>query len=115
MENIREITTSVYTQPVESEYKVYILDEVHMLSKAAFNAFLKTLEEPPKHAVFILVTTEEEKVPETVASRCVALQFRQPSIDRPARHCCLNCEERGVHPDKPVSRAHRAHGGRIIP
>ena len=80
VEHIRDITTSVYTQPVESEYKVYILDEVHMLSKAAFNAFLKTLEEPPRHAVFVLVTTEAEKVPETVISRCVSLQFRQPSL-----------------------------------
>lgn len=80
VENIREIAASVHTQPVESEYKVYILDEVHMLSKAAFNAFLKTLEEPPAHIIFILVTTEEEKVPETIISRCVPLQFRQPSV-----------------------------------
>ena len=80
VEHIRELTASVYTQPVESSYKVYILDEVHMLSKAAFNAFLKTLEEPPAYTVFILVTTEEDKVPETVVSRCVSLQFRQPSL-----------------------------------
>ena len=80
VENIRDITLSVYTQPVESKYKVYILDEVHMLSKAAFNAFLKTLEEPPSYAVFILVTTELEKVPETIISRCLALQFQQPSV-----------------------------------
>ena len=80
VEHIRELTASVYTQPVESSYKVYILDEVHMLSKAAFNAFLKTLEEPPAYAIFILVTTEEDKVPETIVSRCVSLQFRQPSL-----------------------------------
>ena len=80
VEHIRELTASVYTQPVGSAHKVYILDEVHMLSKAAFNAFLKTLEEPPTYAVFILVTTEEDKVPETVVSRCVSLQFRQPSL-----------------------------------
>ncbi len=80
VEHIRDITASVYTQPVESEYKVYILDEVHMLSKSAFNAFLKTLEEPPAHVIFILVTTEAEKVPETVVSRCVSLQFQQPSL-----------------------------------
>ena len=66
VEHIREIGNSVYTQPVESKHKVYILDEVHMLSKSAFNAFLKTLEEPPQHAIFILVTTELEKVPETI-------------------------------------------------
>ena len=80
VDNIREITESVYTQPVESEYKVYILDEVHMLSKQAFNAFLKTLEEPPAYAVFILVTTESDKVPDTVVSRCVPLEFRQPTV-----------------------------------
>ena len=80
VEHIRELTASVYTQPVSSDRKVYILDEVHMLSKAAFNAFLKTLEEPPPHAVFILVTTEADKVPETVVSRCIALRFRQPSL-----------------------------------
>ena len=80
VEHVREITESVYTQPVESEHKVYILDEVHMLSKAAFNAFLKTLEEPPAYAIFILVTTEAEKVPDTIVSRCITLQFRQPSL-----------------------------------
>lgn len=80
VEHIRDITESVYTQPVESEYKVYILDEVHMLSKAAFNAFLKTLEEPPAYAIFILVTTEADKVPDTIVSRCISLQFRQPSL-----------------------------------
>ncbi len=80
VEHIRDIATLVYTQPVESAYKTYILDEVHMLSKAAFNAFLKTLEEPPAHAIFILVTTEAEKVPETIVSRCVPLQFQQPSL-----------------------------------
>ena len=80
VEHIRELTESVYTQPVESAYKVYILDEVHMLSKAAFNAFLKTLEEPPAYAIFMLVTTEADKVPDTIVSRCVSLQFRQPSL-----------------------------------
>ncbi|MDE0243549.1 MAG: DNA polymerase III subunit gamma/tau [Candidatus Kaiserbacteria bacterium] len=80
VEHIRELTASVYTQPVESSYKVYILDEVHMLSKAAFNAFLKTLEEPPAYAIFILVTTESDKVPDTIVSRCIPLSFRQPSL-----------------------------------
>ena len=80
VEHIRDLSAGVYTQPVLSPYKVYILDEVHMLSKAAFNAFLKTLEEPPAHSIFILVTTEQEKIPETVVSRCVSLNFRQPSL-----------------------------------
>lgn len=80
VEHMRELVNSVYTQPVESEYKVYILDEVHMLSKSAFNAFLKTLEEPPAYAVFVLVTTESDKIPETIVSRCVSLDFHQPSV-----------------------------------
>lgn len=76
---MRALIEGVYTLPFESTYKVYILDEVHMLSKSAWNAFLKTLEEPPAHAVFILATTELEKVPETVQSRCQVFEFKKPS------------------------------------
>jgi len=79
VEEMRELTDGVYTLPFESPYKVYILDEVHMLSKSAWNAFLKTLEEPPSHAVFILATTELEKVPETVQSRCQVFEFKKPT------------------------------------
>jgi DNA polymerase-3 subunit gamma/tau len=79
VEDIRALTDGVYTLPFESPYKVYLLDEVHMLSKGAWNAFLKTLEEPPAHAVFILATTEIEKVPETVQSRCQVFEFKKPS------------------------------------
>lgn len=79
VEEMRELTEGVYTLPFESPYKVYILDEVHMLSKSAWNAFLKTLEEPPAHAVFILATTELEKVPETVQSRCQVFEFKKPT------------------------------------
>ena len=79
VEDIRALTEGVYTLPFESPYKVYILDEVHMLSKAAWNAFLKTLEEPPKHAIFILATTELERVPETVQSRCQVFEFKKPT------------------------------------
>lgn len=79
VEDIRELTENIYTLPFESPYKVYILDEVHMLSKSAWNAFLKTLEEPPKYAVFILATTELEKVPETVQSRCQVFEFKKPT------------------------------------
>ncbi len=66
VEGIRALTENVYTLPFESRYKVYILDEAHMLSKGAWNAFLKTLEEPPAHVIFILATTELDKVPDTV-------------------------------------------------
>ncbi len=79
VEDIRALTEGVYTLPFESPYKVYLLDEVHMLSKSAWNAFLKTLEEPPAHAVFILATTELEKVPETVQSRCQVFEFKKPT------------------------------------
>lgn len=79
VEDIRALTEGVYTLPFHSPYKVYILDEVHMLSKSAWNAFLKTLEEPPAYAVFILATTELEKVPETVQSRCQVFEFKKPT------------------------------------
>ncbi|MES2225192.1 MAG: DNA polymerase III subunit gamma/tau [Patescibacteria group bacterium] len=79
VDDIRALTENVYTLPFESPYKVYILDEAHMLSKSAWNAFLKTLEEPPAHAIFILATTELEKVPETVQSRCQVFTFKKPS------------------------------------
>lgn len=79
VDHIRELSENVYALPFASPYKVYILDEVHMLSKGAWNAFLKTLEEPPSHAVFILATTELEKVPETVQSRCQVFQFKKPT------------------------------------
>lgn len=79
VDDIRELTENVYTLPFESKYKVYILDEAHMLSKGAWNAFLKTLEEPPAHALFILATTELERVPDTVQSRCQVFTFKKPS------------------------------------
>jgi DNA polymerase-3 subunit gamma/tau len=80
IDDIRDIRESVNTLPFESKYKVYIIDEVHMLTKDAWNAFLKTLEEPPAHVVFILATTELEKVPETVVSRCQTFTFKSPNL-----------------------------------
>jgi DNA polymerase-3 subunit gamma/tau len=79
IDDIREIRDGVSTLPFESKFKVYIIDEVHMLTKEAFNALLKTLEEPPAHAVFILATTETDKLPETVISRCQVFTFKKPS------------------------------------
>lgn len=79
VEDIRDLNESVSVLPFRSAKKVYILDEVHMLSKSAFNALLKTLEEPPSHVVFVLATTEPEKVPETVLSRCEWYQFKKPT------------------------------------
>ncbi|MFZ2621321.1 MAG: DNA polymerase III subunit gamma/tau [Minisyncoccia bacterium] len=79
IDDIRTLNESVFTLPFESKYKVYILDEVHMLSKSAANALLKTLEEPPSHVIFILATTETHKIPETVLSRCETYTFKKPS------------------------------------
>jgi DNA polymerase-3 subunit gamma/tau len=79
VDEIRALTEAVSTLPFESKYKVYILDEAHMLSKGAWNALLKTLEEPPKHVIFILATTEFEKIPETVISRCQNFSFKRPT------------------------------------
>ncbi|HEY0964239.1 MAG TPA: DNA polymerase III subunit gamma/tau [Candidatus Paceibacterota bacterium] len=79
IDDIRELKEAVHTLPYESPYKVYIIDEVHMLTKEAFNALLKTLEEPPSHVVFILATTEEEKLLDTILSRCQVFRFNSPS------------------------------------
>lgn len=79
IDDIRELKEAVHTLPYESPMKVYIIDEVHMLTKEAFNALLKTLEEPPSHVVFILATTEEEKLLDTIISRCQVFRFRSPS------------------------------------
>jgi DNA polymerase III subunit gamma/tau len=79
IDDVRELKEAVYTMPYESPYKVYIIDEVHMLTKEAFNALLKTLEEPPAHVIFILATTEEEKLLDTILSRCQVFRFNSPS------------------------------------
>lgn len=79
VDNIRELREGVNVVPFESPYKFYIIDEAHMLSKAAFNAFLKTLEEPPAHTIFVLATTEREKIPDTIQSRCEIYTFKQPT------------------------------------
>ena len=79
IDDIRELREAVHTVPYESKYKVYIIDEVHMLTKEAFNALLKTLEEPPVHVIFILATTEEEKLLDTILSRCQVFRMREPS------------------------------------
>ncbi len=80
VDHIRQLREEVQVLPFDSSKKVYIIDEVHMLSKAAFNAFLKTLEEPPSHVVFILATTELEKVPDTIQSRSQIFTFKKPTV-----------------------------------
>ena len=81
VDNIREIREEVTYRPTEGKYKVYIIDEVHMLSAGAFNALLKTLEEPPSYVIFILATTESHKIPVTIQSRCQRYDFHRISID----------------------------------
>jgi DNA polymerase III, gamma/tau subunits len=77
IEDIRELKEKIIYPPSVARYKVYIIDEVHMLTNEAFNALLKTLEEPPKHLIFILATTEPEKLPQTILSRCQDLILRE--------------------------------------
>ena len=81
VDNIREIVDEVSYSPTQGKYKVYIIDEVHMLSTGAFNALLKTLEEPPSYVIFILATTEVQKIPITILSRCQRYDFHRITID----------------------------------
>src|ERR1700759_4201644 len=82
VDDIRELRESVAYAPVSGKRKVYILDEAHMLSTAAWNAFLKTLEEPPPNTVFVLATTEAQKVPATVVDRCHRFDFHRPTVEQ---------------------------------
>lgn len=93
VDDIRDLREKVVYPPARTKYKVYIVDEVHMLSKAAFNALLKTLEEPPKHLIFILATTEPEKLPQTILSRCQRFDFKRVTtkdIIENMRNICNN-------------------------
>ena len=96
VDSIRELRESVKYPPVRGRNKVYILDEVHMLSPGAFNALLKTLEEPPESVVFILATTEPQKLPATILSRCMRLDFRRVSESVIAENMRMICEARGI-------------------
>lgn len=96
VEEIRDIRDKVKYAPTEVKYKVYIIDEVHMLTTEAFNALLKTLEEPPEHVLFILATTEPHKVPATIHSRCQRFDFRRVSPSEQAAHMKRICNEEGI-------------------
>jgi DNA polymerase-3 subunit gamma/tau len=82
VDDIRELKESAFYRPAIGKYKVYIIDEVHMLSQSAFNALLKTLEEPPEHVIFVLATTEVQKLPQTILSRCIRFDFRLVAVDK---------------------------------
>jgi DNA polymerase-3 subunit gamma/tau len=96
VDDIRNLTDQVRIPPQVGNYKVYIIDEVHMLSTAAFNAFLKTLEEPPKHAIFILATTEKHKIIPTILSRCQIFDFKRITVNDIKGHLAHIAEEQGV-------------------
>ncbi len=96
VDDIRNLTDQVRIPPQVGNYKVYIIDEVHMLSQAAFNAFLKTLEEPPKHCIFILATTEKHKIIPTILSRCQIFDFKRIKIDDAKQYLKEIAEKEGV-------------------
>jgi DNA polymerase-3 subunit gamma/tau len=96
---MREIIDKVNFHPSELRYKVYIIDEVHMLSTPAFNALLKTLEEPPAHVIFILATTDPQKIPATVLSRCQRFTFKRVPVDKIVGRLRYICEKEGIEAD----------------
>ena len=96
VDHIRALTEQVRFQPQEGEYKVFIIDEVHMLSQAAFNAFLKTLEEPPPYAIFILATTEKHKIIPTILSRCQVFDFKRIQPKDIIEHLQDICQQEGI-------------------
>lgn len=100
VDDIRNLIDQVRIPPQVGMYKVYIIDEVHMLSQAAFNAFLKTLEEPPKHAIFILATTEKHKIIPTILSRCQIFDFKRITVTDARQHLVHIAKEQGVEADE---------------
>lgn len=110
VEDARSIRDSVRYAPIDCKYKVYIIDEVHQLSQAAFNALLKTLEEPPAHAVFILATTEVQKIPATILSRCLRLDFHLVPQETLEKHVSQIFDKEGIRYTKEAISAIAAAG-----
>ncbi|MCK8520300.1 DNA polymerase III subunit gamma/tau [Aquimarina sp. D1M17] len=100
VDDIRNLIDQVRIPPQVGKYKVYIIDEVHMLSQAAFNAFLKTLEEPPKHAIFILATTEKHKIIPTILSRCQIFDFKRITVTDAKNHLMQVAQQEGITADE---------------
>ncbi len=113
VEDIRSLIEQVRIPPQIGKYKVYIIDEVHMLSQAAFNAFLKTLEEPPHHAIFILATTEKHKILPTILSRCQIYDFSRISTQDTVEHLAYVASQEGIHAEPEALNviAQKADGG----
>ncbi len=112
VEHIRTLIEQVRFQPQQGRYKIFIIDEVHMLSQQAFNAFLKTLEEPPSYAIFILATTEKHKIIPTILSRCQIFDFKRIQIPQIAAHLQFICDEEHIQaePDALHIIAQKADG-----
>jgi len=102
VDDVRELRENVKYASSKGKYKVYIVDEVHMLSKAAFNAFLKTLEEPPAHIIFIFATTEPNKIPETVISRCQYFEFKRISINDVVEQLMLITKKESINVSRDI-------------
>ena len=100
IDDIRSLREKVHYVPNEARYKVYIVDEVHMLTEPAFNALLKTLEEPPGHAIFVLATTEVHKVPLTIISRCQRFDFRRIPLDTASARLAQLCRDEGIEAEE---------------
>lgn len=112
VDSVRELRESIGFMPSQGKYKVYIIDEVHMLSTSAFNALLKTLEEPPPHVVFVLATTEPQKIPITILSRCQRFDFRKIPTRQIAEHLQKICQHDGFQaPDETLWLIARQAGG----
>ena len=113
VEDIRQLIEQVRIPPQIGKYKVFIIDEVHMLSQAAFNAFLKTLEEPPHHAIFILATTEKHKILPTIMSRCQIYDFKRMGVDDIVSHLKNVAEKEGITAENAALNiiAQKADGG----
>lgn len=110
IEEIRELRDKVHTVPTSAKYKVYIIDEVHMLTKQAFNALLKTLEEPPSHVIFILATTEAHKLPETIISRTQRFTFKPVADEKIAEHLQSIAKTEGISITRDALQLIAQHG-----
>ncbi len=110
IDEIRDLRDKVHIAPTSAKYKVYIIDEVHMLTKEAFNALLKTLEEPPEHVIFILATTEAHKLPETIVSRTQRFSFKPIDPSQAAKHLEVIAKSEGIDASPEVFELIAEHG-----
>ena len=113
VDDVRDLRDKINFSPSQGKYKIYIIDEVHMLSTPAFNALLKTLEEPPPHAIFILATTETHKIPATVLSRCQRHEFRRVSVESIVKQLNIIAEGENITADADAMQliARQSNGG----